>query len=105
MSNPDAISSGDRVTITGNQCVEGTTTINGGLTITFGTMTGTIDSAYNWKAAMGMAFNSFSVTENSIYKPAAKHPYSKYLGVGGDHSNAIGNSLGQVVSWIAGLSQ
>jgi len=48
---------------------------------------------------------AFSITESSIYRPAAKHPYSKYLGVSGDHGNAIGNAVGQVAAWVAGLPQ
>jgi pimeloyl-ACP methyl ester carboxylesterase len=54
---------------------------------------------------IGNSDPAYSVTENSIYKPAAKHAYSKYLGVPGDHSSALENSLSQVVSWIAGLPQ
>jgi pimeloyl-ACP methyl ester carboxylesterase len=46
-----------------------------------------------------------SVTEGTIYRPAAKNGYSKYLAVSGDHSSAVGKSVGQVASWIAGLPQ
>lgn len=54
---------------------------------------------------IGESDPAFSVTESGIYRPAAKHAYSKYLAVSGDHSSAIGNAVGHVASWVAGLPQ
>lgn len=45
------------------------------------------------------------ITESSIFRPAAKHSYSKYLPVSGDHGSAIANSVGQIAAWVAGLPQ
>ncbi|MGE0152883.1 MAG: alpha/beta fold hydrolase [Reyranellaceae bacterium] len=54
---------------------------------------------------MGDSDPAASITEGSIYRPAAKHPYSKYLAVAGDHGGAIGGAVGQVAAWVAGLPQ
>jgi pimeloyl-ACP methyl ester carboxylesterase len=54
---------------------------------------------------MGDSDPAASFTEGSIFRPAAKHPYSKYLPVSGDHGSAIGDSVGQVASWVARLPQ
>lgn len=47
---------------------------------------------------------SFGMAESSIYKPAAKHPYSKYLAIsGGDHRNTDHAASQRIVDWIKGL--
>lgn len=47
---------------------------------------------------------SFGIAESTIYKPAAKHPYSKYLAIsGGDHRNTDHAASQRIVDWIKGL--
>ncbi len=46
---------------------------------------------------------AFNVAETSIYKPAAKNPYSKYIVVNAGHRDADFAASAQVASWIGGL--
>jgi pimeloyl-ACP methyl ester carboxylesterase len=47
---------------------------------------------------------SFGFTENNIYKPAAKNPYSKYVVIdGGEHRNTDHAASQRIVDWIKGL--
>ena len=47
---------------------------------------------------------SFGIAESTIYKPAAKHPYSKYLAIsGGDHRNTDHAASQRIVDLIKGL--
>ncbi|MDP1841665.1 MAG: alpha/beta fold hydrolase [Reyranella sp.] len=46
---------------------------------------------------------AFGMAEASIYKPAAKNPYSKYIVVNAGHRDADFAASAQVVSWIGGL--
>jgi pimeloyl-ACP methyl ester carboxylesterase len=46
----------------------------------------------------------FGYMENSVYKPAAKNPYSKFLVIdGGDHRNTDQAASQRIVDWIKGL--
>lgn len=46
---------------------------------------------------------AFGMAEASIYKPAAKNPYSKYIVVDAGHRDTDFAASAQVVSWIRGL--
>lgn len=46
---------------------------------------------------------AFGMAEASIYKPAAKNPYSKYIVVDAGHRDTDFAASAQVVSWIGGL--
>jgi pimeloyl-ACP methyl ester carboxylesterase len=47
---------------------------------------------------------SFGLAEDSIYKPAAKNPYSRYLVIdGGDHRNTDQAASQRIVDWIRGV--
>jgi pimeloyl-ACP methyl ester carboxylesterase len=46
---------------------------------------------------------SFAIAETTIYRPAAKHPYSKYEPVQADHVGAVSSSIGAVTNWLQGL--
>ncbi|SEO28724.1 Alpha/beta hydrolase family protein [Rhodospirillales bacterium URHD0017] len=46
----------------------------------------------------------YGYMENSVYKPAAKNPYSKFLVIdGGDHRNTDQAASQRIVDWIKGL--
>jgi pimeloyl-ACP methyl ester carboxylesterase len=46
----------------------------------------------------------YGYIENSVYKPAAKNPYSKFLVIdGGDHRNTDQAASQRIVDWIKGL--
>lgn len=53
--------------------------------------------------AIGAQDPAVGVAESSIYQPAAKHPYSKYIAAPGDHRSALGSVASQVVAWVRGL--
>lgn len=46
---------------------------------------------------------AFGMAEGSIYKPAAKNPYSKYIVVDAGHRDTDFAASAQVVSWVRGL--
>jgi pimeloyl-ACP methyl ester carboxylesterase len=46
---------------------------------------------------------AFGMAEASIYKPAARNPYSKYVVVNAGHRDTDFAASAQVVSWIGGL--
>ncbi|MBM3559067.1 MAG: hypothetical protein FJX53_04105 [Alphaproteobacteria bacterium] len=46
---------------------------------------------------------SFAMAEPMIYRPAAKHPYSKYQSLQADHVGAVSASIGVVTTWLQGL--
>lgn len=46
---------------------------------------------------------AFRAAEDSIYKPAAKNPYSKYLVVEAEHKNTDHAASQRIVDWIKGL--
>jgi len=47
---------------------------------------------------------AFGFTENNIYKPAAKNPYSRYLVIdGGEHRNTDHAASQRIVDWMKGL--
>lgn len=52
---------------------------------------------------IGTGDPSFGFTENNIYKPAAKNPYSKYVVVDADHRNTDHAASQRIVDWIKGL--
>lgn len=46
---------------------------------------------------------AFRSTEEGIYKPAAKNPYSKYIVVEAEHKNTDHAASARIVEWIKGL--
>lgn len=46
---------------------------------------------------------SFAIAETMIYRPAAKHPYSRYAPMQADHASVVSASIGIVTSWLQGL--
>lgn len=46
---------------------------------------------------------AFGMAENSIYRPAARNPYSKYIVVDASHRDTDFAASSQVVAWIRGL--
>ncbi len=54
---------------------------------------------------MGKSENALDSTRSGIYKPAAKHPYSVFLAVDGDHRTATDAAIIDVVQWIGKLPQ
>jgi pimeloyl-ACP methyl ester carboxylesterase len=46
---------------------------------------------------------AFGRAENGIYRPAARHPYSKYLANGADHATTPMASSKAITDWIVGL--
>ena len=46
---------------------------------------------------------AFRSTEDGIYKPAAKNPYSKYIVVEASHGNTDHAASARIVDWIKGL--
>lgn len=55
------LSSGDSVALTATQCIEGSTTLNGGLSVSFSNLSGTPGSATAWSGALGLNFKNFSI--------------------------------------------
>ena len=45
----------------------------------------------------------FKGAEKLVYQPAAKHPYSKYVVVGGSHQTTDFAASKQVTDWIKGI--
>jgi hypothetical protein len=54
---------------------------------------------------MGKSENALEGTRSGIYKPAAKHSYSIFLAVDGDHHTATDAAIIDVVQWIRKLPQ
>lgn len=52
---------------------------------------------------VGRRDSYFEQAEAAVYKPAARHPYSRYLPVGADHSTTALVSSMPIVQWIEGL--
>ncbi len=52
---------------------------------------------------VGKQDNAIRYAEESIYKPAAKNPYSKYLVVDADHRNTDFAASARIVDWIKAL--
>ncbi len=46
---------------------------------------------------------AYRSTEDGIYKPAAKNPYSKYLAIEASHGNTDHAASARIVEWIKGL--
>lgn len=46
---------------------------------------------------------AFGFAEANIYRPAAKHPYSRYLTVEADHRNTDFAASARIAEWIKGL--
>lgn len=52
---------------------------------------------------VGRRDSYFERAEAAVYKPAARHPYSRYLPVGADHSMTAMAASTPIVQWIDGL--
>ena len=46
---------------------------------------------------------AYRMAEANIYRPAAKHPYSKYLSVEAGHGDTDYAAAQRIVDWIQGL--
>jgi hypothetical protein len=66
MASSTAVSTGDSVSITANNCVDGTTKINGGLAIRFNSIHGTPSSTAAWDASMTLTYTNLSMTDSGI---------------------------------------
>ncbi|RJG07671.1 hypothetical protein D3870_18215 [Noviherbaspirillum cavernae] len=60
------ITSGDTVAISASNCVEDGARLNGGLTITFASASGTPSPSSAWSAAMTMKFANLAITGNGV---------------------------------------
>jgi esterase/lipase len=54
---------------------------------------------------MGKSENALANTQAQIYQPAARHPYSQFIAVNGDHLGAVDSAASDAVAWIKGLPQ
>jgi pimeloyl-ACP methyl ester carboxylesterase len=53
---------------------------------------------------IGSGDPAFAMAQSSIYQPAAKHAYSKYVAIqGGDHISVLGTAGNYVSEWLQGL--
>jgi pimeloyl-ACP methyl ester carboxylesterase len=53
--------------------------------------------------AIGDKDPSFATAESTIFAPAAKHPYSKFVPLQADHAGVIAAAAGTVADWLQGL--
>jgi pimeloyl-ACP methyl ester carboxylesterase len=53
---------------------------------------------------IGSGDPAFAMAQSSIYQPAARHAYSKYVAIqGGDHISVLGTAGNYVSEWLQGL--
>lgn len=62
LRNPQAISNGDTMTITANNCFEDGDLINGAFSVAMSNITGDIMNSYNWGATLDTKFNNFAIS-------------------------------------------
>jgi hypothetical protein len=58
------VSNGDSLSMTANNCVEGGLKLNGGMSITFSNVSGTVGSNSAWGATMAVQFSGLSIEAN-----------------------------------------
>ncbi|MBK4735090.1 hypothetical protein [Noviherbaspirillum pedocola] len=61
VANPNQVQSGDSVSMSAHNCVESSGLVNGGVSIVFSNVSGTISDMGAWSASMTMTYSSFSV--------------------------------------------
>ncbi len=91
-----SMSAGDSFTMSTNNCkMDPTTTLNGGLTMVFNTVTGIPSATSAWSATFGAAFVAFSVTEGGETSTANGDMTVKLVQVNAQDMSisATGNSL------------
>jgi hypothetical protein len=69
-ANSRQFSTGDVVSIAASNCVDGTQTANGTITVTFTNVTGTPSSTSAWSATMTMAFDNVTVNDETVARAA-----------------------------------
>jgi hypothetical protein len=65
-ANTDQVSNGDKLTISSNNCVEGSEKLNGALSFTISNISGTPSSSSAWSATLDIKYSNLALTENNV---------------------------------------
>lgn len=96
LANSTRFSSGDNIAITADNCVQGATKLNGGLSITFNNPVGTPSVGSAWSATLAIKYTNFAVSVGGKDAPAINgdiaYTYNQ-TGAGKASFAVSGNSL------------
>jgi hypothetical protein len=61
----NVVSNGDSMTVAANNCVQGSTRLNGSFTVSFSNISGTPSPSSAWSATLGLTYSNFTLSEGT----------------------------------------